>query len=353
MRVVICHPGLSGYFAACWRALSREPGFELFILAQQAKGTDTPFDEALMAGLPHRLLSPSERESFAIVKSIVIEQRPDVLVIPGWYFDAYTRLAFDSSMTNCPVVVTADTSLSRSWRQHLARYRLRPLIRRASAFVTPGERGFQFWRFIGAPERKIHRALLGVDYESLAGLLPTRMSVPAGWPRRFLFLGRYVPVKAIDVLVEAYGQYRTAVSEPWPLTTCGSGPQALLLKDQPGIDDRGFIQPQCIGSVMADSGVFVLPSRFEPWGQVIPEACAAGLPVIASSVCGSGVELIRPYYSGLFVPSDDPEALAEAMRWFHEHHADLPTMGRHAQALAEPFSAAAWARRWAEMLRSL
>ncbi len=355
MRVVICHALFAGYWAACWRELARQPGIELFVVAYQSDGklANSPFDNAMMSGLACRLLSPQEREDAGVVRSVVIEQKPDVVIVPGWRLPAYMRLAFDPGLSHAKIVLTADTPITRSWRQYLARFRLRGLMRRASAIVTPGERGYQFWRLVGAPERIVHRALLGVDYDAMATLLPARLGLPEGWPRRFLYLGRYVDVKAIDVMVEGYRRYRSVVPNPWPLTTCGSGPLVTLLQDQPGIEDRGFIQPQQMGSVMTDSGVFVLPSRFDPWPLVIPEACAAGLPVISSSACGSSVELIRPYYNGLIVPTDDPQALADAMRWMHQNHSQLPEMGRRSQALAQPYSAQMWAKRWAEMLRSL
>ena len=72
----------------------------------------------------------------------------------------------------------------------------------------------------------------------------------------------------------------------------------------------------------------------------------SGLPIIASDACGAAHDVIRQYYSGIMFPQRDAEALARAMRWMHEHEAELPEMGRRAHTLAAPFGAAAWARRW-------
>ena len=52
--------------------------------------------------------------------------------------------------------------------------------------------------------------MYGVDYASLSPLYQRRVEQPGGWPRQFLFVGRYVEDKAIDVLIEAYAQYRAA-----------------------------------------------------------------------------------------------------------------------------------------------
>ena len=149
--------------------------------------------------------------------------------------------------------------------------------------------------------------------------------------------------KAIDTLVEAYRAYRQSVTDPWPLTTCGSGPLEPLLRGVEGIENRGFLQPADLGQEFRRAGVFILPSRVEPWGQVIVEAAASGLPVICSQDCGAGVELVRDYHTGFIIPTDDVEAGRRALVKMHHAHADLPTMGREIRHAAAAYSAERWA----------
>jgi glycosyltransferase involved in cell wall biosynthesis len=68
-----------------------------------------------------------------------------------------------------------------------------------------------------------------------------------------------------------------------------------------------------IPHLMAAADAFVLPSRFEGHPIVVLEAMAAGLPVIATDVCGTS-EAIDANVTGLLVPPEDPEALASAMQ---------------------------------------
>ena len=58
--------------------------------------------------------------------------------------------------------------------------------------------------------------------------------------------------------------------------------------------------------------VFVLPSRYEGMSNALLEAMAAGLPCVATEVSGNE-ENIEPERSGLLVPPNQPEALAEAL----------------------------------------
>jgi glycosyltransferase involved in cell wall biosynthesis len=59
--------------------------------------------------------------------------------------------------------------------------------------------------------------------------------------------------------------------------------------------------------------VLVHPSEYEPWALVINEAVACELPVIATSVVGAAVELVRHRENGLIVPPRSVEAMADAI----------------------------------------
>ena len=49
---------------------------------------------------------------------------------------------------------------------------------------------------------------------------------------------------------------------------------------------------------MEQAGCFVLTSIFEPWGLVIQEAAASGLPIIATDICGAAPHLVINNYNG-------------------------------------------------------
>ncbi|HSI61477.1 MAG TPA: glycosyltransferase, partial [Candidatus Saccharimonadia bacterium] len=98
--------------------------------------------------------------------------------------------------------------------------------------------------------------------------------------------------------------------------------------------------------VLLQHGALVHVSKFEPWGVVIAEAASSGLPVVCSTACGAGIDVVRPYFNGLHVSAGDVHGAARAMKWIDEHEKELPVMGQRGRALAEAFSAQAWAVRW-------
>jgi glycosyltransferase involved in cell wall biosynthesis len=345
MRIVMCWGAVSGYMAACWRALAARPDIDLFVITH-AQQSDTAFDAKLMAGLNYRAIALDSPEATGTVRQILRDRNAQVLTVPGWVFSPLRKLVLDKDLGRLPVVMGMDTPLRLSWRQQFGRIRLHRYLSRIDCAVVAGERAFQLACYLGLPERKIRRGVYGFDHSAFTPVLERRMRDHAPWPRRFLYVGRYIESKGIDVLIAAYELYRKSSSNPWPLTCCGSGPLGQDLAKVSGVEDLGFQQPADLPAIFARSGVFVLPSRYEPWGVVIAEAAGAGLPVLCTEACGASVELVRSRYNGLTFPTGDPQELAKAFRWAEDRYDQLPLWGQRSQQLAAPFSAEAWAERW-------
>ncbi len=335
--------------AACWRALHQVADIEVFVIAFQAH-VETAFSDQLMQGIPCRLLNFQERQDARLIKQLVLTQDPDVIVLAGWLNKAYTSLAFLPELNQAAFVMGMDTPWWGTWKQHLAPWMLRSYLRRIDRVVVTGERSWQYARHLGVAPAHIQRGVYGIDYNSWSSLWEQRGQVP--WPRSFLFVGRYVTAKAVDILAEAYRNYRSQVTDPWTLVCCGQGPLASYL-DQPGIENHGFVQPTEMPSIWRSAGAFILPSRFDPWPLALLEAAAAGLPIVCTDACGSAVETVRPWYNGLMIPENDPDALTNAFIALHQHYDELPTWGIRSQQLAAPYAAEMWAIRWQAMIQEL
>jgi glycosyltransferase involved in cell wall biosynthesis len=73
-----------------------------------------------------------------------------------------------------------------------------------------------------------------------------------------------------------------------------------------------------VPAVLAESDLFVLPSRSEAFPNGVIEAMASGLPVVASAVGGLR-DLIEPGRTGILVPPGDPQLLAAALKGLYEN----------------------------------
>ena len=142
-------------------------------------------------------------------------------------------------------------------------------------------------------------------------MLRSDYDTPDGVPL-FLALGRFHENKAFDVLLDAMSAVPGAY-----LWLAGEGPlrnELMAQAEQLGIKERvRFLGWRMdVVSLMASVDALVCPSRHEPLGNVVIEAWARRLPVIAARASGPAA-LIDDGANGLLVPIDDAAALAAAM----------------------------------------
>ncbi|WP_192361854.1 glycosyltransferase [Mesorhizobium mediterraneum] len=133
---------------------------------------------------------------------------------------------------------------------------------------------------------------------------------------RFVAAGRLVTAKAFDVLIRAFA---VAVSSTPPsrLTIYGEGPTRPMLEELArslGVGDRVALPGNVTNLVghLGQHSIFVLSSRREGFGNVLIEAMAAGVPVVATDQAGPRA-ILQEGVVGLLVATDAPESMAEAM----------------------------------------
>jgi glycosyltransferase involved in cell wall biosynthesis len=133
------------------------------------------------------------------------------------------------------------------------------------------------------------------------------------------YVGKLVPRKGVDTLVEAMGLLARRPAGAPLLVAAGIGSEQPALERRAaelGVGDRvrfvGKVAHDEVGWWMAAGDLFVLPSLSEGLPTVICEAMNVGRAVVATAVDGTP-EIVREGRTGLLVPPSDPDALAEAL----------------------------------------
>jgi glycosyltransferase involved in cell wall biosynthesis len=171
-------------------------------------------------------------------------------------------------------------------------------------------------------------------------------------------VGRLAPEKGMDVLVRAFQQI--VRSEPRArLVLVGDGPERGNLEKlarTAGVSDRVAFLGWRDDAVRLNAAfdVAAVPSVWdEPFGLVVVEAMAAGIPVVASAV-GGIPEIIEPGSTGWLVSPGDPDALADALIAALRDPARREAMGREARRQAgERFSMESCRRKYYEVFEKV
>lgn len=141
-----------------------------------------------------------------------------------------------------------------------------------------------------------------------------RASLLAGGETLLLSVGRVSPEKRVDQLVAAFASLRRELPG-LRLAIAGDGPARAELEAAapPGVTFLGEVTGEPLSELYASADIFCFPSTTDTFGQVLIEAGASGLPVVAAAA-GGGAELVRHDENGLLVPPDDLVALEAALR---------------------------------------
>lgn len=129
-------------------------------------------------------------------------------------------------------------------------------------------------------------------------------------------VGRLNPVKDQAGLIRAFGLVKQAVPD-CALVIVGDGAlraELEALAAAQGVGDAVFFlgARNDVASLLESLDLFVLPSLSEGYSMALLEACAAGLPIVATDVGGTA-EIVRDGVNGLMVPPSDPGKLASAI----------------------------------------
>lgn len=269
--------------------------------------------------------------------------RPESLAMVGW-----------ANRRRRPAILMSESQAidrPRSWYKEMIKSRR---VSRFDAALVGGPSHRDYLVDLGMPADRIALGYNAVDnpfFEAGADQHRADPQSRSGMPESpfFLSVSRFAPEKNLVRLIEAFSLYRDRVGEgqAWDLVLCGGGPgaaevDAAIKKSQraDAIHLPGFLQADGLSRWYAHAGAFVLASVSEPWGLVVNEAAAAGLPLLVSARCGAAGTLV-PEPEGTTGALFDPlsvNQIAEKLAWM----ASLPEENRATLAARARETAARW-----------
>lgn len=163
--------------------------------------------------------------------------------------------------------------------------------------------------------------------------------------------GRLVAQKGFDLLIRAFA----AVEDPeWELRIYGSGKERDALRAQIADERIRLMGPtDDLGAVLADAGMFVLPSRYEGFGMVLVEAMGHGVPVVAFDCPHGPGEIVTDGVDGLLVPAEDVPGLTAAISALVADPERRARMGAAGRAASAAYAPATIAARWEQLLAEM
>jgi 1,2-diacylglycerol 3-alpha-glucosyltransferase len=362
MICVFCH-SIGPYHAARYSALSSVThDLAILELSSQWKGYPwTNMGSGTNARVKTLFEQPlqnySRRQQIHMVEKELSDQGADVVISVG-YSDLVMRVASNWAQSHHAVsIMVTDT-----WKGDKKRYALLELVKgqwcrnQYDAIFIPGIQSYEYYTGLGFPANKIWRGVAVVDNEyftqksAIVRNDSEKIRQTLDLPQKyFLCCARLAPEKNIKRLIYAFEQYRNNGGD-WELVLVGTGPCETSLRNladrtaKGKIHFAGWQQYSDLPSYYALASCFILPSISEPWGLVVNEAMASGLPVLISRKCGCSPELCWRGINGYDFDPNDANELARLMRLVSGCEQDLNLMGQNSRRIIANFTPDTWAR---------
>ncbi|MEW5992963.1 MAG: glycosyltransferase family 4 protein [Candidatus Zixiibacteriota bacterium] len=282
------------------------------------------------------------------LRSAVVEYRPDVVV--SFIEQTNIRVLMALLGAGIPVVVSERIDPRQYSIGYLWETARRVMYPTASALVVQTESVRQWAKWL-VPSSRIR------VIENFVRSLPPAPAWHARDSGEILGVGRLVKQKGFDLLIQAYAMSGLH-AEGVRLTILGEGPEReplMRLAEELGVADR-LNMPGVVSDPeawMARCELFVLPSRFEGFPNVLIEAMAMGCPVIASDCRSGPSEIVHDKDNGLLTAPGDVAALASALRLLHSDGALRRKLAQAAARVRERFALQKIVFKWDRLISNL
>jgi len=358
-RLVVLTEIIAPYRIPVFNSLAQHNGIDLHVIFLAETDTSTRqwqiyADEMQFS---HEVL-PSWRKRIGKYNILVNRQveealrnaRPDVILCGGYNYLASWQTLRWASRNEAPFLLWCESTGNDQRGGHAIPELLKQnFLRNCDGFVVPGTSALAYVQGMGSRRKETFVAPNAVDIELFASKSKAakeregRLRGELGLPERyFLFVGSLVKRKGVFDLLEGYFALPPDLRSEIGLVFAGDGPERAELESLarsivPGsVYFPGFVQRDQLASYYALAECLVLPTHSDPWGLVVNEAMACGLPVICTDVAGCAADLVKS--NGRLIAKEDTANLAAAMEEIACDPGLRERMSRESRELIQSYS---------------
>lgn len=349
MKFLVLYEELASYFLTCLDHLAKTTDCKIVLYMKQVNSV-APFDFSST----HKNITIIEREKISELEFLnsIKAFDPDFTYVSGWMHKPYLNAIKQLRLKN--VVIGFDNQYTGSLKQTLGAIYFKLTLRSyfKGAFV-PGQKQRTFAKKLGFSDNEIALNVYCCDHELYTSYYErSKTEKQKHFPKRLIFVGRYVHEKGVDTLWESFMEIQNEEPNEWELWCLGKG--SIEPISHPKIKHLGFMQPKDLLPTIQQTGVFVLPSTFEPWGVALHEFAAAGFPIISTPKVGATEVFVNEGKNGLLVEPNNKTSLKNALKKILSlTDKDLLKMGEESVHLGKKITPEIWKQSLLKLVHGL
>jgi len=294
---------------------------------------------------------------------------PDVVMVGGYDYTVYWAALIWSKVNKRKVILINESHYLDKKRFVVKETIKKIFIANCAASLVAGTRHRDYINNFGMESENIFimKGVGGINYNIYKKddlekyrknkrKICKKLKIP---DKNFLYVGRFSPEKNLIFLLSVYKNLKGANVDNWGMILVGDGPQKNEIENfiyENKIRNVllvGYKQTEELPLFYAISDVFILPSISEPWGLVVNEAMASGLPIIISDRCGCYPDLVKEGINGYSFNPFDKNELLNIMENIIEEKYDLKKMGQTSLKIIKDYTSETMAQIFKKAINSV
>ncbi len=337
-KIAFLYSELAGYFLACAEELAKQADV---LIVHWPINPEAPFKFSPTEGV--KLIEKSSLSDRELQEKIA-QFDPNTIVCSGWVDKDYLKI-IRRLPDSTHKILTLDNHWVGSWRQYLGVLSSPFFLKRIFSHAwVPGPEQAKFAKKLGFGGRLLEGFYCADTALFNAKFKATIDEKRIDFPKRFLFVARYLKHKGIYDLWQAFVELQEEHPNEWELWCLGTGEEWEKRTIHEKIKHIGFVQPEDMQSYLASTGVYVLPSTFEPWGVSVQEMATAGFPLVLSDAVGSHVQFLKGN-GELFKSGNVNELKAKLLKIIQLPKNELIALAERSHAVGMIYTPLDWANK--------
>lgn len=226
----------------------------------------------------------------------------------------YLNLALYAKKFGTTIIGQSDEQYYGSLKQFIVKSMSYFLYKRYFQYmVVPGYYQYEFMRYIGFRKSRILIGAYTADIDLFNHFYSINRDRKV--PSRFtlLYLGRLEKEKGILQMLQAVDELIKEEKADISVKIIGNGSLLPIINTYPFVTHQPFADQQKILGLLDGISFFILPSHYEPWGVVLHEMAAAGMPLICSVECGARSAVAVNNYNAFVFETRKKDSLKQAI----------------------------------------
>lgn len=306
---------------------------------------------------PYELLHRGTLEEVSLgqrIKGImkaIIAFKPDVVNITGYYDIASWVVLLYCKLIGISTVLSNESTAEDHTRSGIKEFIKKVIVRSFDGYFNFGTLSKNYLISLGGkPERMlvnrncVDNKTLKSKYDTAIVHRKEQQKALHLKPHNFIFVGRLIDFKNLFQLLDAFQACEAADKDGWGLIILGDGALKSELEKYiiyHKIDKVHFFKGvswEQVPTYLALSDVLILPSYSEPWGLVVNEAMACGMPVAVSNKCGCAVDLVKEAVNGYTFNPENRREISSVLDKFINNSSIIPSMGKASEVIISEYS---------------